>query len=68
MLTDNHCAQEQPCAATDDLLLELAHQLIDLSHAIEHRFEGESLSDVRRALLATQDTLNRACAAVIPQP
>lgn len=48
----------------DDLLLELHHQLIDLSHAIEHRFDRESLSQVLSALLKAQPTLNAACTAV----
>ncbi len=64
MCTENQFDQEQPSVETDELLLELAHQLIDLSHAIEHRFDRGSLSDVRRTLLSTQVVLNKACATL----
>lgn len=62
MCIDNQHDPKQPPADIDDLLLELDHQLINLRHAIEHRFERESLSDVRHALLAAQTVLNKTCA------
>lgn len=56
--------QNQQPVDIDDLLLELHHQLIDLNHAIEHRFDRESLSQVLNELLKAQPTLNAACTAV----
>ena len=60
-----HEDQNQPqYADIDDLLLQLDHQLIDLRDAIERRYDRESLSEVLRALLAAQSTLNDACLSV----
>jgi len=64
MLTNNQTHQAEAATNIDDLLLALDHQLIDLRHAIENRFDEETLTKLHAALFAAQATINATCSAV----
>lgn len=59
-----HENQNQQHVDIDELLLQLDHQLIDLRHALERRYDRESLSEVLSALFAAQPILNESYVAV----